>query len=168
MTVNGVFAAVNFEHRDRFVAINLIPGWVFCRAFELVPPCHIIRVHVLQAELADVEYSVTAVLLRVRRSIPGLNLIPTNTNTFDLAWRSRELLGRAAFVLEVSFCRRSLELPFLLGFLPGFVKFHSIGLQWQCLGGFRVDFRQNATIRFGLEIVILAFVESIERRCVMR
>ena len=57
------------------------------RSVYLVPPCHIIRVHVLETELAYVKHSILAVLFRIWRSVPGIDLPATEIDAFDFARR---------------------------------------------------------------------------------
>jgi hypothetical protein len=52
-----------------------------------MPPCHIIRVHVLETELAYVKHPIFAVLFRIWRSVPGVDLPATEIDAFDLARR---------------------------------------------------------------------------------
>jgi hypothetical protein len=122
-----------------------------------MPPRDIVRVHVLQTELADVKHPVLTVLLGVGRSVPGVDLPSTEVDAFDLA-RSGCLLRRPRRLWGVK-CSLLL-FPFFLGLDAGIIKPLSIGLRRVGLGGICVSFGEHTTVRFALDFVWLFVCEA--------
>lgn len=83
LTVHRILTTVNFEYRDRFVAVDLVSWRVLGWAFELMPPRNIVGAHVFETKFANVQHAVAAVLFRVRRCIPGFDLVPAYSDTLD-------------------------------------------------------------------------------------
>ncbi len=104
------------------MSVDLVAWRVFGWAFQLVPPGNVSRVHVFQAELADVEDAVSAVLLGIRRRIPRVDLESAKLYAFDLAGRTRRLLGLLDGHFELSLHVEHALPPFLLGPLLGLVE----------------------------------------------
>ena len=127
LAVDGVLAAVDFKDGNGMVSVDLVTRWMLRRAFELVPPSDIIRIHVLKAEFTDVEDAITAVLFRVRCGVPGLDLVAPKVDAFYLAGGTRDFLGGTSFELTFSFGGSGLELPFCFGLLTGFFKAATVG-----------------------------------------
>src|SRR6478735_5613136 len=66
------------------MTIDLISWWMLGWAFEFVPPSNVVRVHVLQTELANVQHAIYAVFGRIRRSIPSIDFPAAKIDAFDL------------------------------------------------------------------------------------
>ena len=71
-----VLLSVHFKHRDVTLPVDLIPGRVSPHTLGRVPPQDRGALHVLQAELADVELGEAGVLLGVRGAVPRAQLKP--------------------------------------------------------------------------------------------
>ena len=83
MAIHGILTPIDLEDGDGAVTVDFIAGRVFGWAFKFVSPGHVIRVHVFEAEFADVENAITAVFFRVRGGIPSLDFVTAEVNAFD-------------------------------------------------------------------------------------
>jgi hypothetical protein len=117
LAVDRILAAIDLEEGVLAVAIDLIAGRMFGWAFELfgvsgspldilgtsylVPPRNVVRVHVLETELADVQDSVLAVLFGVWCGMPGLNFPAAKVDALNLTCRSCLLGVFCRFVVSI-------------------------------------------------------------------
>lgn len=99
LAVYRILPSIDLEDGNGFVAVYFIAWRMLGGTFELVPPGNVVGVHVLEAEFADVEHSIPAVLFRVGCGIPCLDLVPTEVDALDLTRWTRHFLTSARILI---------------------------------------------------------------------
>jgi hypothetical protein len=97
-------------------------GCLAGRAFQFMTPGYKVGVHVVQAELADEKDSVSAVLFRIRRCVPSIDLPTTELDALDLACRTRNLPGFLHRYFNAGLHREKSLSPLCFRFLLRFVE----------------------------------------------
>ena len=136
MAIDWVLAPIDLEERILAVAIDFVARRVLSWAFELldvrglrkrksrmtnlVTPRDVVRVHVLETELANIQNAVLTVFLRIRCSMPCFDLPTAEVDAFDFA-RSSSLLRRSHRLVMSIKCGLLL-FPFLLSLDAGIVE----------------------------------------------
>jgi len=84
LTVDLVFLAVDFEHGQRPIAVDLIARGEAEITLELVTFESLLFLHVLETELADEELITLGKLLWVRRKVPSIHFVAAHFDGIDV------------------------------------------------------------------------------------
>lgn len=88
LTTHLVLPAIDLEHRDIPSAVDLVSRRMASLALEAMPAGDETALHVLQAELAEIESPIwhLGVLFWVRGLVPSVDIVLAESDLVDLLW----------------------------------------------------------------------------------